>query len=394
MSITKDAGQRLKIAREAHHMTTTELARCSEVSRVTISAIEEGRALPRLETVESLAHALTVSAGWVAFGEQQRAFLQAPHFDERGLVEKLDAVANSVGGFIDQKFLYVDPAGAAAWMKLESIREFPVLRQVAEYISNQIGDKGILELVSLGSGTAHVEIQFLNYLKERYLLQVVLIDVSSSLLRIGYDNIINGLDTRLHSIIAIHGNMEELNCYHEMIRVGLPPSRRIVSMFGYTFSNLANELQFVREALIGFEQGDLVLLDIALHDLPLPLDVDTIKKHDPMLQGTFLEEFDPRAIDVYTGPLRRNRRRVQKITMTRDVQFPSVIPNSYSVGPVVSTYDCDGKKVDFRVAKANRYHLDSLISAMDREGYKMLQVWRYGERIPCAIVLFELMNRK
>lgn len=394
MSNAKDAGQRIKTAREAHRMTATELSRLSDVSRVTISAIEEGRALPRLETVESLAHALAVPPSWMAFGERYCAFLQAPNFDEPELAAKLDAIANSVGGFIDQKFLYIEPAGAAAWMKLESVREFPVLRQVADFVAKQSGGQGILELVSLGSGTARVELQFLNYLKERFLIKVVLVDISHALLRKGYDNILNGLGMCLHSVIAIQGNMEELNCYHQSIRFGLPANRRVVTMFGYTFSNLTNELQFVREALLGFEEGDYVLLEIALHDLPLPLDEKVIRQSDPMLRGSFFEEFDPRAVDVYSGPLLRNRRRVREIKMIRDVQVPSVIPNSYSVGPVISTIDCEGKKVDFRVAKANRYHLESLIAAVEREGYKMLQVWRYGERIPCAVVLFEVMGRR
>lgn len=394
MSNAKDAGKRIKVAREAHQMSASELARRSEVARVTIAAIEDGRALPRLETVEVLAHALTVSPSWMAFGERHNAFLQAPNFDESALAAKLDAIANSVGGFVDQKFLYLEPAGAAAWMRMESVREFPVLRQVAEYIAKESGGQGILELVSLGSGTAHVELQFLNYLKERFLLKVVLIDISHALLRKGYDNILNGLGTRLHSLIAMQGNMEELNCYHQSIRFGLPANRRIVSMFGYTFSNLTNEIQFIREALLGFEQGDYFLLEVALHELPLPLDEEVIRRNDPMLRGNFFEEFDPRAVEVYSGPLLRNRRKVRSAKMVRQVQVPSVIPNSYSVGPVVSTFDCDDKKVDFQVAKANRYHLESLIATVEREGYKMQQVWRYGERIPCAVVLFEVMGRR
>jgi len=395
MSMAKDAGKRVTTAREAHEITATELSRRSNVSRVTISAIEEGRALPRLETVESIAHALTVSPGWVGFGEPLLSSVQAPAFDEVTLAAQLDAIANSVGGFVDQKFLYLETSGAASWMKLESVREFPVLREVADLVAQNTRKDGIIELVSLASGTALAELQFLNYLKERFMLKVVLIDISHVLLRRGYNNIKNGLGKRLHSLLSIQGNMEELNCYHEHIRIGLPPSRRVVSMFGYTFSNLANEIQFLQNAMIGFDRGDYFLLEVALHDLPLPVTEHAIREADPTLRGgLFSEDFDPRSIEFFAGPLLRNRRGVRDVTVSRTVQCPSVIPNSYAVGPVVTAHDNDGKQAEFRFAKANRYHLESLIATVEREGFKLIKHWRYGERLPCAVILFEMKGRK
>jgi transcriptional regulator with XRE-family HTH domain len=394
MSQAKDAGKRVTTAREAHELTATELSRRANVSRVTISAIEEGRALPRLETVESIAHALTVSPGWVGFGEPLLGSIQAPHFDELTLAAQLEAIANSVGGFVDQKFLYLETSGAAAWMKLESVREFPVLREVAELVAQSTRKDGIVELVSLASGTALAELQFLNYLKERFMLKVVLIDISHVLLRRGYNNIKNGLGKRLHSLLSIQGNMEELNCYHDNLRIGLPPSRRVVSMFGYTFSNLANEIQFLQNALLGFERGDYFLIEVALHDLPLPLTEKLIRESDPTLRGGLFEEFDPRSIEFFAGPLLRNRRGVRDVKVSRTVQYPSVIPNSYAVGPVVTAYDNDGKQAEFRFAKANRYHLESLIATIEREGFTLIKSWRYGERLPCAVILFEMKGRR
>lgn len=393
MSTAKDAGRRIKTAREAHQMSATELSRRSSVSRVTIASIEDERAIPRLETVEALAQALHIAPSWLAFGDRIDAFIQAPHFDEVEVATQLEAIANSVGGFVDQKYLYIEPAGAAAWMTLESLREFPALREVAEYVAACTSGR-IIELVSLGSGTAHAELQFLNYLKAQFLLKVTLVDVSHTLLRRGYENLKNGLGDRLHSLIAVQGNMEDLNCYHSKIRVGLPASRRIVSMFGYTFSNLKHELQFIQNALLGFDVGDLFLLEVALHDLPLPLSEAAIRRHDPTLRGGVFQEFDPRSLTFFSGPLLRNRRNVREVKVIRDVQVPSVIPNSYAVGPLVSAIDQNNKKVDFRLAKANRYHLESLISAVEHEGYRMLQSWRYGERIPCAVLLFEVTGKK
>ena len=96
----------------------------------------------------------------------------------------------------------------------------------------------------------------------------------------------------------------------------------------------------------------------------------------------------------FSGPLLRNRRNVREVKVARDVQVPSVIPNSYAFGPIVTAIDNDGKKGDFRLAKANRYHLESLLSAVVQAGCRMLHSGRDGERIPCAVLLFEVAVKK
>jgi transcriptional regulator with XRE-family HTH domain len=393
MHMAKDAGKRLAIAREAHGMTATELSRRAGVSRVAIASLEEGRALPRLETVESLARSLEVPPSWIAFGEPLFRNIQAPAFDEVALGEQLEAIANSVGGVVDQKFLYFEIASVAAWMRLESVREFPAWREVADVIAYNSRKGGLLELVSLGSGTALAELRILNCLKERFMLKVVLLDVNRILLQKGESNIKNGIGKQLHSLLAIQGNIEELNCYHEHIRLGLPPARRIVSMLGYTFSNLANEIVFLQNALLGFDPGDYFLLDVALHHLPLPIREDLIRETDPTLQGELFEDFDPRSIEFFSCPILRNRRGIREAKVSRKIQYPTLIPNSYAVSPVVTAYDYDGKHAEFRFSKANRYHLESLVHTIEREGFKHIQIWRYGERVPCAVILFERSGR-
>ncbi len=130
--------------------------------------------------------------------------------------------------------------------------------------------------------------------------------------------------------------MEDLSCYQSKIRAGLVASRRMDSMFGYTFSNLKHELQFMPNVLLGFDVGDLFLLAVTLHDLPLS--EAAIRRHDPTLRGGMVQEFDPRSLAFFSGPLLRNRRSVREVKVVRDVQVPSVIPNSYAVGPIVPVY--------------------------------------------------------
>ncbi|HNN97009.1 MAG TPA: hypothetical protein PKI03_32295, partial [Pseudomonadota bacterium] len=63
------------------------------------------RAIPRLETVEALAQALQITPSFMAFGDRMDSFMQAPHFDEVEVATPLEAIAKSVGGFVDQKYL-------------------------------------------------------------------------------------------------------------------------------------------------------------------------------------------------------------------------------------------------------------------------------------------------
>lgn len=41
----------------------------------------------------------------MAFGDRMDSFMQAPHFDEVEVATPLEAIAKSVGGFVDQKYL-------------------------------------------------------------------------------------------------------------------------------------------------------------------------------------------------------------------------------------------------------------------------------------------------
>lgn len=67
-----ELGARLREAREAASVTQTSLAEAAGISRPAVSQFESGLKRPELETVERLAFALDVRAGWLAFGEAPR----------------------------------------------------------------------------------------------------------------------------------------------------------------------------------------------------------------------------------------------------------------------------------------------------------------------------------
>lgn len=63
---------RFRKAREQASLTLRDLAAKSGQPLSTITDIEGGRRMPRIDTLEKLAHTLRVSAGWLAYGDGTR----------------------------------------------------------------------------------------------------------------------------------------------------------------------------------------------------------------------------------------------------------------------------------------------------------------------------------
>ena len=62
-------GERLFEARQAAGLGMLALARRAGLANATVNDIEKGRHIPAADTIERLARALRVRAGWLAFGE-------------------------------------------------------------------------------------------------------------------------------------------------------------------------------------------------------------------------------------------------------------------------------------------------------------------------------------
>lgn len=65
---SQESGQRLRLKRESLGLSLRQLAEAAGVSFETIRKIENGRAIPKVDTCERLAVALGVSPCWLAFG--------------------------------------------------------------------------------------------------------------------------------------------------------------------------------------------------------------------------------------------------------------------------------------------------------------------------------------
>lgn len=68
MGASSGFGQRLKTAREKSGLTMAQLAGKVVTSKPTLSVMENGQQLPRIDLVERLSMVLNVRACWLAYG--------------------------------------------------------------------------------------------------------------------------------------------------------------------------------------------------------------------------------------------------------------------------------------------------------------------------------------
>lgn len=73
---------------------------------------------------------------------------------------------------------------------------------------------------------------------------------------------------------------------------------------------------------------------------------------------------------------------------------PAGIDPPQELQPIVTAIYRDGKSIDIKLARANRYHLESLISDGEQEGYPKLQSGRHCERIPCSGISFHVTDKQ
>src|SRR5205814_3204686 len=96
--------------------------------------------------------------------------------------------------------------------------------------------------------------------------RLYLLDISQPMLGFAYKHAADSLaDRRGVAVFAIQGDFHRLPCYTQLLYTPQRAHRRrVVCMFGWTFGNLENEIRFVRNSLVGFAPGDLLLLDVTL----------------------------------------------------------------------------------------------------------------------------------
>ena len=302
---TKAWGRMLRERREAADLTRTQLARMSSVADSTIRNLETGRNRPsrsivmRLQSVPALCSPQKPFA--VPFEAAVRGVTEslecncwfAPEYDSITLARQMVAQLNNPsGGSLDQTFLYMDSTSASDWCHFTEQSRWRMNRsqfpsdEVANLISGLVKDHPI-DLFGLGPGEARLEVQLMKQLMEQGVLssRLFLLDVSQPLLCQGYRHAASELaETQGTSIYAIQGNFHHLPLYKTLLRS--TNRRRLVTLLGFTFGNLWNEMDFVEKALAPFTPGDLLLIDTATGTARVQPQTPSVAQ--PFFEGPFL----------------------------------------------------------------------------------------------------------
>ncbi|MFO0621119.1 MAG: L-histidine N(alpha)-methyltransferase [Polyangia bacterium] len=390
-------------------LSQARLAELAGLAESAIANIESGRALP---TQLALLHLLSVpelklevsDLPWEVAESDPNFALNcwlAPGFDPVKMIKELSMQVNSFGGHIEQGFLYMDPMSAADWCAIADLKDYDEMQasmqldRAASVILEQCGKMG-LDVVALGPGSARNEVR----LVEQILAQgghgdvrLYLLDISQPLLSVAYRHAAETLADRGGVVFAIQGNFHHLPRYGQLLySPQRAHRRRLVTMLGHTFSNLENELRFVRNSLVGFGAGDLLLLDIRLAYASTDRPADEIIEKDPGLlkaRGRGVSSALRQRWDEFlTGPIRRYAHVQTEIDMLRVLDLSCPIPGSYAVDARARVRLPSGEEREFSVYYSRRYDSTKLQAALSREGWETVANWAYGGEVnPCMLFL-------
>ena len=343
--------------------------------------------MPGLETIERIAGALSVDPRWLSFGlgQPSRTILLTPGYEPFRLWHELQSVLCQASGYLSDSLKYLDHAGADQWCELLKHSRFateasplPMADLVATIHDELEGMP--FDLLGIGAGTADHELTLAARLLGRrrtvHDARVFLLDVSHPLLTFA----LNAADSILPKqyivpVIGLIGDFNEMATYCHLFHADGPPRRRILTMFGYTFSNLENEIRFLRRNLSWVDRGDLLVLD-----LPMAVDPSAdpdrtdpaLSKQRPPVYTELLHKF-------LTGPIRRHLQSVSdiKLQVLRDSNS-SVVPGSYAIEHVASVRMRGGETRRYSIGYSRRYQADGLCTALQQEGWRSVGHFSYG----------------
>jgi transcriptional regulator with XRE-family HTH domain len=381
--------ERLVQFRRTQQITSVEIARKAGISPQTLHLIEKGKVMPSMETLERIAKATKLDPGWLGFGVSANG--QAPHitvvpgFECDSLVTDLLAILRGKTGVVDDVYKYLDSTGAHEWRALLRQPEFSAvvasfpMQELIDFLAETVAVDEAVDLVGLGCGTAEREMTVIKKLlaRRRRNLRLLLLDISVNLL----SSAVQASDefSRAHAVpvMALLGNFHNLPEYAHLL-TGDYPRRRIITMFGFTFSNLDNEVQFLRRSMGWVNHGDILVLDVpaAATDSSNP---DEIVRRDKTLARKRAVEWQSAAYRFLTGPLRRNLDLIANIKIDTVLdQASCVIPGSYAIMNNTRVQLQSGDVKQFVTGYSKRYDLAKLAAHMQGEGWKYLSGFRYG----------------
>lgn len=397
-TVPQPYGETLRSLREGAGLSREELAAAVGVSSSTIKALELGRRNASPELAGKLDRALGAGAPISSSASVLNCWI-APGFNALRLLADLVAKVNAAGGSLEQSLLYLDHRSAADWCELTDTIDYQQVAGAGYARSARavlrLTRDAPLDLICLGCGSARREVGLSRgLLDERGSLdlRLYLLDISQPLLSEAYAYAAETLDAYPHaSVTAVQGNFHDLPRYGALLyRPEHSHRRKLITMLGFTFGNLDNELRFVADALAPFARGDLLLLDVQRGYAPAS-DPAAISRCDPGLQPGAQSARQRQIEAFFLGPLRRYREGGAPLAELRNELGPAcVVPGSYQIEHVAHIKD-GAKTRRFVLAKARRYSIAELAGALGALGWHLAEQIASGDekKAPISQLLFE-----
>ncbi len=389
--------------REAAGLSRARLAELSGVPENALQILEGGTYAP---SQMSLLHLLSVpqleletsDLPWEASAIDPNLALNcwlAPGFDPVKMVKELVLQVNGHGGHIEQSYLYMDHLSAAQWCGIAEQKDYDAmqssmpLERCAAQILRAAGPVG-LDVVSLGPGNGRNEVRLVKNLLTQAGhadLRLYLLDISQPLLSVAYRHAAEVLADHGGAVFAIQGNFHHLPRYGQLLySPRRAHRRRIITMLGHTFSNLENELRFLRNSLVGFAAGDLLLMDFRMAYASVDRPAEIMAK-DPILAGRRNQELRQRWDEFLAGTFKRYGADQVDVEIVPTLDLGCAVPGSYGVDLRAAVRSSEQTR-EFSAYYSRRYDADHLAQALHREGWDLIERWVYGgDPNPCALML-------
>ena len=308
----------------------------------------------------------------------------SPGFDPIAMVHDLSTRLAGQGGTIEQTFLYLDSKSAASWYAIANQSNYATntdsafLHKAAMKIRESIGNSS-LEVLGLGCGDGRKEVRLVQLLTAgmpSHSILLYLLDISQPLLGHAFKHAVETLSNGV-SIFAIQGNFHHLPLYTQLLR-SKRPQRRLMCMFGGTFGNLANEILYVRNNLVGQQEGDLLLLHVSRTHGSRERPAE-IMRQDPYLSGSIPAELNQLQREWLTGPIERYSRPVGAPVPEMEVQTrfdtsSCPVPGSYAIEFSVLVRG-EGNERRFTMAFIKRYDREGLAECLSSLGWEPIEIW-------------------
>lgn len=408
-------GADLMERRKSAGLSRETLAARAGISDSTLRDVEKGRRPPTRTTILHLQSVpeLRIEAAppQYAMGREPResGFAPncwlAPEYDAIKLHNEMKMQFAGRGGHIEQTYLYLDADSATAWCAFAEQESYTRRRmgmqlgQVAARILECVGNLGI-DLIGLGCGDGKDEVRLSQCLLEQAEnrnLRLYMLDISQPLCCAAYRHAAHVLGhlSRV-SLYSIQGNFYNLQRYSQLLSSPTRTHRRrVVCMFGNTFGNIDNEVTFVRNSLVGFSPGDMLLLSVP--EAPAPADKpDQILSKDLRLSaklpaGYGISHHDQQLISVVNRYVEGNCGVELFSVLDRT---SCVVPGSYAADVRATVKLPSGDTKQFSMYTAKRYDREQLDQTMASEGWEAVAHWRYDtDYHPLLLLLYRRADR-